>query len=69
MITTLGLAQTVCRVLNSKSKILFREQLSADIELRIPSVKKAEEILGFKAKVDLDEGILRTADYFRKIKY
>ena len=67
VITTLGLAQTVCRVLNSSSKILFRDQLSADIELRIPSVKKTEEVLGFKAKVDLEEGILKTADYFRTI--
>jgi UDP-glucose 4-epimerase len=67
VITTLGLAQTVCRVLNSKSKILFREQLSADIELRIPSVEKTNKVLGFKAKVDLDEGILRTAEYFKSI--
>jgi UDP-glucose 4-epimerase len=67
VITTLGLAQTVCRVLNSRSKILFREQLSADIELRIPSVEKTEKVLGFKAKVDLDEGILRTAEYFKSI--
>lgn len=66
VITTLGLAQTVCRVLNSKSRILFREELSADIELRIPSVKKTEEVLGFKAVVDLEEGIKRTADYFTK---
>lgn len=65
VITTLGLAQTVCRVLNSKSQILFREQLSADIELRIPSVEKTEKVLGFKAKVDLDEGILKTAEYFK----
>lgn len=67
VITTLGLAQTVCRVLNSKSRILFRDQLSADIELRIPSVVKTEKILGFKAKVDLSEGILRTAEYFKTI--
>lgn len=66
VITTLGLAQTVCRVLGSKSKIVFREELSADIELRIPSVKKAENILGFKAEVDLEEGILKTADYFKQ---
>lgn len=65
VITTLGLAQTVCRVLESKSNILFREQLSADIELRIPSVEKTEKLLGFKAKVDLDEGILKTAEYFK----
>lgn len=68
VITTLGLAQMVCRVLNSKSKILFRDELSADIELRIPSVKKTGEMLGFKAKVDLEEGIRLTAEYFREIK-
>ena len=65
IITTLGLAQMVCRVLNSKSKVLFKPALSADIALRIPSVDKAEEILGFKAAVDLEEGIIRTADSFR----
>jgi UDP-glucose 4-epimerase len=67
VITTLGLAQTVCRVLNSKSKIEFKPALSADIELRIPSVDKTFELLGFKAKVDLEEGILRTAEYFRNL--
>jgi UDP-glucose 4-epimerase len=66
VITTLGLAQTVCRVLKSSSKILFRDQLSADIELRIPSVEKTQNVLGFKAKVDLEEGILKTAEYFKQ---
>ena len=65
VMTTLGLAQTVCRVLNSKSKISHKPALSADIELRIPSVNKAEEILGFKAKVDLEEGILNTAEWLK----
>ncbi|MEO6254698.1 MAG: NAD-dependent epimerase/dehydratase family protein [Ferruginibacter sp.] len=67
VMTTLGLAQTVCRVLNSKSKISHKPALSADIELRIPSVTKTEELLGFKAKVDLEEGILKTADFFKQI--
>lgn len=66
VITILGLAQTVCRVLNSKSKIVFDPPLSADIALRIPSVKKSEEILGFKAKIDLEEGIVRTAEWMKK---
>jgi UDP-glucose 4-epimerase len=66
VITTFGLAQTVCRVLNSSSKIIFRPPLSADIELRIPSVEKAEQLLGFKAETMLDEGILRTAEWMRK---
>lgn len=65
VITVLGLAQTVCRVLSSRSKIIFKDALSADIGLRIPSVRKIEEDLGFKAQVDLEEGIARTAEFFR----
>ncbi len=66
VMTTYGLAQAVCRVLGSSSLIKFKPALSAEIELRIPSVEKAEEVLGFKAQVDLDEGILRTADWIKK---
>ena len=66
VMTTLGLAQTVCRVLGSSSKISHKPALSADIELRIPSVEKTENILGFKAKVDLEEGIANTAEWFKK---
>ena len=65
IITTLGLAQTVCRVLGSSSRILHKPALSADIELRIPSVEKTERLLGFKAKVDLEEGILVTSEWFK----
>lgn len=67
VITILGLAQTVCRVLNSQSKIVHEPPLSADIAIRIPSVTKSEEILGFKAKVDLEEGVRRSADWIKTI--
>lgn len=63
--TIFGLAETVCRVLGSSSEIVFKPPLSADIELRIPETKKAEHLLGYKAKVDLEEGIRRTADWYR----
>jgi UDP-glucose 4-epimerase len=63
--TILGLANTVCRVLNSESKIVHESPLSADIAIRIPGVEKAFDLLGFKAKVDLEEGILKTADWMR----
>ncbi|NLX95852.1 MAG: NAD-dependent epimerase/dehydratase family protein [Rhodopirellula sp.] len=64
--TIYGLAQTVCRVLGSKSEIRFMPPLSADVELRIPETTKAEELLGFKAKVNLEEGILGTAEWYRE---
>jgi len=65
VLTTLGLAQSVCRVLNSKSRIVYKPPLSAEIELRIPSTEKAYEILGFKAEIDIEEGITKTAEWFR----
>jgi UDP-glucose 4-epimerase len=66
-ITTIyGLANTVVRILNSKSDIVFSHREYVDVELRIPAVKKAREVLNFEAKVDLDEGVERTAQFYRE---
>jgi len=65
VITILGLAHTVCRVLGSSSKVHHGPPLSADIAIRIPSVEKAEKLLAFKASYDLEEGIKRTAEWLK----
>lgn len=65
VVTIYGLASTVVRVLQSSSKIEFTKKNYADVELRIPSVRKAEELLGFVAKVDLEDGIRLTAEHYR----
>ena len=62
--TIYGLANTVIRVLNSQSQISFIRKDYADVELRIPSVDKARELIGFEAKIDLEEGIRRTAEFY-----
>ena len=67
VVTIYGLANTIVRVLNSKSLIRFSRKDYVDVELRIPAVQKACELLNFEAQVDLDEGILRTAEYYREI--
>jgi UDP-glucose 4-epimerase len=64
--TIYGLASAVVRVLNSNSPITFTRKDYVDVELRVPSVIKARELLGFEAQVDLDEGIRRTADFYRE---
>jgi UDP-glucose 4-epimerase len=66
VVTIYGLAQTIVRVLNSSSRIRFARRDYADVELRVPSIAKARRLLGFEAKVDLEEGILKTAEFFRK---
>lgn len=64
--TIYGLASTVIRVLGSRSSIHFEPAKSADIELRIPSVTKARAVLGFEAAVNIEQGILRTAEFYRE---
>jgi UDP-glucose 4-epimerase len=66
VVTIYGLANTVVRVLNSSSPILFARKDYADVELRVPSVRKARELIGFEAKIDLEEGIRRTAAFYRE---
>ena len=63
--TIYGLANTVVRVLDSTSPIIFSRKDYADVELRVPSVCKARELLQFEAQIDLEEGIRRTAQYYR----
>jgi len=65
--TIYGLANTVVRVLNSKSQIKFTRKDYADIELRVPAVQKARDLIDFEAKVNLDEGIIRTAEFYRSM--
>lgn len=65
VITIYGLASTVLRVLGSQSKIEFVHAESADIELRIPNIEKAKGLLGFEAAIGLEEGIRRTAAYYK----
>jgi UDP-glucose 4-epimerase len=64
--TIYGLAQTVTRILGSKSEIGFSGRHVADVELRVPDVNKARDLLGFTATVGLEDGIPRTAEFYRR---
>jgi UDP-glucose 4-epimerase len=65
--TILGLAETTVRVLGSKSKVTLVPRDQADVALRIPDVQKSKKLLGFEAKIDLEEGIRRAAEYYSKV--
>ena len=65
-VTIYDLAQRVRRLAGSPAEIVFQPLHYADVELRIPNVGKARELLGWEAKVDLDEGIERTIAWYRQ---
>jgi UDP-glucuronate decarboxylase len=65
-VTIYHLAQMVVQLAQSHSEIRFVPWDFPDVELRVPDVRKAEALLGFRATVDLDDGLRRTIDWYRK---
>jgi nucleoside-diphosphate-sugar epimerase len=65
-VTIYDLAQRVKRLAEAPGEIVFQPLHYADVELRIPNVQKARELLGFEAQVDLDEGLRRTIAWYRE---
>ncbi|MER3410199.1 MAG: epimerase [Thermoleophilia bacterium] len=65
-VTILDLAQRVKRISRCPGDIAFRPLHYVDVEIRIPNVRKAKELLGWEAKVDLDEGLERTIAWYRE---
>jgi nucleoside-diphosphate-sugar epimerase len=66
VLTIYDLARRVIQLSGTSSQIEFVENLNADVELRIPDINKGRKLLGFEPKVDLDEGLLRTIEWYRQ---
>ena len=64
-VTIYDLAQRVKRLTGCPGEIVFKPLHYTDVEIRIPNVRKARELLGFEARVDLDEGLARTIAWYR----
>lgn len=64
--TILELAEKVIKLSKSSSKISYRPLPSDDPVRRCPDISLAREKLGWMPKTELEEGLLKTIDYFRK---
>jgi len=67
-VTIYDLAQRIRRLSEADVDIVFQPLHYADVELRIPNVEKARDLLGFEAEVELDEGLSRTIAWYRERK-
>jgi len=65
-VTIYNLARDIVRLSSSASAIEFVPWSFPDVELRIPNIEKARELLGYEPKVDLEEGLLRTIGWYRQ---
>lgn len=61
------LAETVLRLIpETCSKIVYRPLPEDDPKQRQPDISLANKILGWSPKIPLEEGLVKTIDYFRK---
>jgi UDP-glucuronate decarboxylase len=64
--TMLELAEKIIAITGSKSRIVFEPLPEDDPRQRKPDISKAQDLLGWKPVVSLEDGIKRTADYFMR---
>ncbi len=62
--TILEFAQTIIRLCQASSTIIFEPGRIDDPERRRPDISKAQQVLGWQLKVSLDEGLRRTIEWF-----
>ena len=62
--TILELAQTVIKLTNSKSKLIFKPLPNDDPQQRRPDITLAKEKLDWSPKIELEEGLEKTINYF-----
>lgn len=63
-LTIYDLARRVVSLLGSRSEIVFRKIDFSDIDVRVPRMTKASELLGFRPRIELADAILATADWY-----
>lgn len=67
--TILELADKVINLTNSKSKLIYSPLPVDDPMQRQPNIERAKEKLNWEPKIELEEGLIKTIEYFEnKIK-
>jgi dTDP-glucose 4,6-dehydratase len=65
-VTIEEIARIVIKLLGSRSKVVYRPLPVDDPKQRKPDITRARSLLGWEPKVGLEEGLLKTVDYFRQ---
>ena len=64
-ISVLTIANKIVNITKSSSKIVFKELPTDDPKIRQPDIAKAKEIFNWSPKIDLEEGLRNTLEYFK----
>ena len=63
--TILQFAEKITEMIETSSPIEFRDLPEDDPKVRQPDISLAKSLLGWGPKVDFNEGIAETIEYFR----
>ncbi len=63
--TILDFAKLICRLVDTKSEVTFKELPEDDPKTRQPDISKAQRCLRWDPKVDLETGLRTTIDFFQ----
>jgi dTDP-glucose 4,6-dehydratase len=64
--TVLEFAKKIIELTDSKSEIVYKPLPEDDPQVRQPDIAKAKQILNWEPEVKLEDGLLKTIDYFRR---
>ena len=64
--TLIEMAETIIRLTDSRSRIVFRALPEDDPKVRQPDIRVAREVLGWKPEVDVADALRMTIDWFRR---
>jgi dTDP-glucose 4,6-dehydratase len=64
--TILDFARRIIALAGSKSTVIHRPLPVDDPKVRCPDISKAEKLLGWRPQVSLEEGLMKTLEYFRQ---
>jgi len=59
------IAETIIRMTGSKSKLIYKPLPTDDPKQRRPDITRARTLLGWEPKVQLEEGLVKTIEYFK----
>lgn len=66
-VTILNFAKKVIELAHSRSEIVYRPLPEDDPKVRRPDISRAREYLKWEAKVELEEGLKKTLDWFKEM--
>ena len=65
--TILDFAKLIIKLTNSKSQIIYKPLPSDDPTQRQPDISLAKKELDWEPKIDIEEGLMKTINYFKEL--